>query len=173
MSEKICVVAGVGPGTGAALSRRFAAGGYRVAMLARDAERLAALEREIAGSRGYAVDGGAADPRAGHGEEPGAEGDPRGLRRHRRRDRCAVDPPGLRVEARRVLRAPRGNRRDRLPCRPPGPLGVDLRGRPAAVRGEVVSVRRHSLPPGGALRERPRGPLRLPETAARDAPAPR
>ena len=56
MPEKICVVAGVGPGTGAALSRRFAAGGYRVAMLARDAERLAALEREIAGSRGYAVD---------------------------------------------------------------------------------------------------------------------
>src|SRR5436853_364208 len=42
MSEKICVVAGVGPGTGAALSRRFAAGGYRVAMLARDAGRLAA-----------------------------------------------------------------------------------------------------------------------------------
>ena len=56
MSEKICVVAGVGPGTGAALSRRFAAGGYRVAMLARDAERLAVLEREIEGSRGYAVD---------------------------------------------------------------------------------------------------------------------
>ena len=56
MSEKVCVVAGVGPGTGAALSRRFAAGGYRVAMLARDAERLAALEREITGSRGYALD---------------------------------------------------------------------------------------------------------------------
>jgi NAD(P)-dependent dehydrogenase (short-subunit alcohol dehydrogenase family) len=50
------VVAGVGPGTGTALSRRFAAGGYRVAMLARDTERLAALEREIDGSRGYAVD---------------------------------------------------------------------------------------------------------------------
>ena len=56
MSEKVCVVAGVGPGTGAALCRRFAAGGYRVAMLARDAQRLAALEREIEGSRGYAVD---------------------------------------------------------------------------------------------------------------------
>ena len=56
MSEKVCVVAGVGPGTGAALSRRFAAGGYRVAMLARDAERLAALEKEIDGSRGYSVD---------------------------------------------------------------------------------------------------------------------
>ncbi len=55
-ARKICVVAGVGPGTGAALSRRFAAGGYRVAMLARDAQRLAALEREIDGSRGYATD---------------------------------------------------------------------------------------------------------------------
>lgn len=56
MSGDVCVVAGVGPGTGAALSRRFAAGGYRVAMLARDAERLASLEREIQGSRGYAID---------------------------------------------------------------------------------------------------------------------
>jgi NAD(P)-dependent dehydrogenase (short-subunit alcohol dehydrogenase family) len=56
VSRKVCIVAGVGPGTGAALSRRFAAGGYRVAMLARDEQRLAALEREIDGSRGYAVD---------------------------------------------------------------------------------------------------------------------
>jgi NAD(P)-dependent dehydrogenase (short-subunit alcohol dehydrogenase family) len=56
MTDKVCVVAGVGPGTGTALSRRFAAGGYRVAMLARDAERLAELERGIAGSRGYGVD---------------------------------------------------------------------------------------------------------------------
>jgi NAD(P)-dependent dehydrogenase (short-subunit alcohol dehydrogenase family) len=54
--SKVCIVAGAGPGTGAALSRRFAAGGYRVAMLARDAGRLKTLEREIAGSRGYAVD---------------------------------------------------------------------------------------------------------------------
>lgn len=56
MSAKVCVVAGVGPGTGTALSHRFAAGGYRVAMLARDAERLGKLERDIDGSRGYAVD---------------------------------------------------------------------------------------------------------------------
>jgi NAD(P)-dependent dehydrogenase (short-subunit alcohol dehydrogenase family) len=56
MSEKVCVVAGVGPGTGAAISRRFADGGYRVAMLARDRDRLAALEGQIARSRGYAVD---------------------------------------------------------------------------------------------------------------------
>jgi len=56
MSNKVCVVAGVGPGTGSALSRRFAAGGYRVAMLARDANRLAALAREIGGSRAYPCD---------------------------------------------------------------------------------------------------------------------
>ena len=35
MSERVCVVTGVGPGTGAALVRRFAADCYRVAMLAR------------------------------------------------------------------------------------------------------------------------------------------
>jgi NAD(P)-dependent dehydrogenase (short-subunit alcohol dehydrogenase family) len=56
VAARVCVVAGVGPGTGTALCRRFAAGGYRVAMLARDGGRLAALEREIGGSRGYAVD---------------------------------------------------------------------------------------------------------------------
>jgi NADP-dependent 3-hydroxy acid dehydrogenase YdfG len=52
----VCVVAGAGPGTGAALARRFAAEGYRVAMLARRAERLAELEREIPGTKGYPVD---------------------------------------------------------------------------------------------------------------------
>ena len=56
VTDKVCIVAGAGPGTGAALCRRFAAGGYRVAMLARDEARLAALEREISGSRGYACD---------------------------------------------------------------------------------------------------------------------
>src|SRR2546422_10642977 len=55
------------------------------------------------------------DPRAGDGAQPGAEGDPRGLRGHRRGDRRAVDPAGLRVEARRVLRAPA--RKDRKSTR--------------------------------------------------------
>ena len=55
-SRGVCVITGVGAGTGAALCRRFAAGGYRVAMLARSAERLADLEREIPGSRGYPTD---------------------------------------------------------------------------------------------------------------------
>lgn len=54
----VCLITGVGDGTGAALVRRFAAGGYRVAMLARKAERLRALEREIAGTRGFVCDVG-------------------------------------------------------------------------------------------------------------------
>ncbi len=56
MNDPVCLISGVGPGTGAALARRFAAGGYRVAMLARTAERLEALEGEIEGSRGYVCD---------------------------------------------------------------------------------------------------------------------
>ncbi|MGY0556716.1 MULTISPECIES: SDR family NAD(P)-dependent oxidoreductase [unclassified Lysobacter] len=46
-TKPLALVTGVGPGTGAALVRRFAEGGYRVAMLARNADRLAALEAEI------------------------------------------------------------------------------------------------------------------------------
>src|ERR1700712_2055905 len=56
MSDKIAVITGVGPGTGASLTRRFAAGGYKVAMLARTAERLADLEREISGAKAYPCD---------------------------------------------------------------------------------------------------------------------
>lgn len=46
-TKPLALITGVGPGTGASLVRRFAEGGYRVAMIARDAERLAALEAEI------------------------------------------------------------------------------------------------------------------------------
>ena len=54
--DKVAVVAGVGPGIGAALARRFAKAGYAVAMLARDPDALNALERAIEGTRGYPCD---------------------------------------------------------------------------------------------------------------------
>ena len=56
MSEPVCLITGVGDATGAALVRRFAAGGYRVAMIARNAGRLAALEREVEGARAFVCD---------------------------------------------------------------------------------------------------------------------
>lgn len=49
-SSPLALVTGVGPGTGSAVVRRFAAGGYRVAMLARNAERLDALAKDIPGT---------------------------------------------------------------------------------------------------------------------------
>jgi NAD(P)-dependent dehydrogenase (short-subunit alcohol dehydrogenase family) len=60
--DNVCLITGVGPGTGTALVRRFANGGYRVAMLARDAARLAVLESELPSSRAFACDVG--DPEA-------------------------------------------------------------------------------------------------------------
>jgi NAD(P)-dependent dehydrogenase (short-subunit alcohol dehydrogenase family) len=58
MSEEICLVTGVGGATGSAIARRFGRGGYQVAMLARDRERLERLKQEIAGSEAYACDVG-------------------------------------------------------------------------------------------------------------------
>ena len=56
MTERVCLISGAGPGTGSALARRFAEGGYRVAMLARNEERLAALEAQLPGAKGYRCD---------------------------------------------------------------------------------------------------------------------
>ena len=56
----VCLITGVGPGTGSALVRAFAAAGYQVAMLARSAERLDALAREIPQAHAFACD--VADP---------------------------------------------------------------------------------------------------------------
>ncbi len=52
----VCVVAGVGPGTGSALVRQFESEGYQVAMVPRRAARLAALAAEVAGAHAYPVD---------------------------------------------------------------------------------------------------------------------
>src|SRR5436309_15084731 len=56
MANPVVVVTGVGPGTGAAIARRFSRGGYAVAMLARSRDRLIALEREIERARAYPCD---------------------------------------------------------------------------------------------------------------------
>lgn len=54
--SRVCVVVGAGPGNGASLSRRFARAGYRVAMTARNEERLRALADEIPDAHAYAWD---------------------------------------------------------------------------------------------------------------------
>ena len=56
MAEPVCVISGVGPGTGSALVRRFAAEGYRIAMLARNAERLADLAGQVPSAKAYVCD---------------------------------------------------------------------------------------------------------------------
>ena len=56
MDGPVSLVTGVGPGTGVAIVRRLAAGGHRVAMLARDGERLARFAAEIDGAHAYPCD---------------------------------------------------------------------------------------------------------------------
>jgi NAD(P)-dependent dehydrogenase (short-subunit alcohol dehydrogenase family) len=55
MADDVCLITGVGPGTGRALVERFARG-YRVAMLARNEERLAAIASEVSGAKAYPCD---------------------------------------------------------------------------------------------------------------------
>ena len=55
MAKKVCVVTGVGPGTGAAIARRFSKE-YEVAMIARTYERLSKLEQENISLHAYACD---------------------------------------------------------------------------------------------------------------------
>ncbi|MGI9167264.1 MAG: SDR family NAD(P)-dependent oxidoreductase [Pyrinomonadaceae bacterium] len=56
MTKPICAVIGIGPGNGAALARRFAAGGYTLALLARTTEFTGNLAAEIGDARAYACD---------------------------------------------------------------------------------------------------------------------
>ncbi|WP_024517205.1 SDR family NAD(P)-dependent oxidoreductase [Bradyrhizobium sp. Tv2a-2] len=45
--KPLAIITGVGPGSGAAMARRFSAGGYQVAMIARNAGRLDAIAHEL------------------------------------------------------------------------------------------------------------------------------
>jgi NAD(P)-dependent dehydrogenase (short-subunit alcohol dehydrogenase family) len=54
-NNNVAAVVGVGPGLGAALARRFARGGYAVALMARRAEALQDVERDITSAGGKAA----------------------------------------------------------------------------------------------------------------------
>ena len=56
MGKPVCLIVGVGPGTGAECARRFARGGYSIAMFARNRERLDELESELGDAKGYVCD---------------------------------------------------------------------------------------------------------------------
>ena len=55
-SNPVCLVTGVGPGTGRAIVERFAAEGFEVAMLARSADRLEEIRGATPGTHGYPCD---------------------------------------------------------------------------------------------------------------------
>src|SRR5262249_50260596 len=56
--KPVAVVAGVGPGNGAALARRFSAAGYAVALLARSRDSIDPILAELDDARGYPCDVG-------------------------------------------------------------------------------------------------------------------
>lgn len=77
MAKPVCVVAGIGPGNGAAFARRFAADGYAVALLSRAAEPSRELAAALPGARAWQCDvGDAASVARVFGEIRGALGDP-------------------------------------------------------------------------------------------------
>ena len=54
--KPVCLITGLGEGTGGFTARRFAKAGYRIAMIARSEERLKRYENELPDSRGYICD---------------------------------------------------------------------------------------------------------------------
>ena len=55
-TRPICMITGLGEGTGGYTAKKFAKEGYRIAMLARSEERLDRFEKELEGSKGYVCD---------------------------------------------------------------------------------------------------------------------
>src|SRR5207253_1062629 len=79
-SKPVCAVVGVGPGNGAAFARRFAAEGYRVALLARGAAFSRELAAALPGAGAYACDvGDAASVAAAFAAVRADLGDPEAL----------------------------------------------------------------------------------------------
>ncbi|MCG8433378.1 MAG: SDR family NAD(P)-dependent oxidoreductase [Gammaproteobacteria bacterium] len=58
MTKKICAIAGVGPGNGAAISRKFSEQGYTIALLARSRGFLDELTDELGDAKAYVCDVG-------------------------------------------------------------------------------------------------------------------
>lgn len=56
MNKELAVVTGVGPGTGRAIVERFAQAGYRVAMIARDKNRLAEIQQATVNTQAFPCD---------------------------------------------------------------------------------------------------------------------
>ena len=56
MNEGVCVIVGAGPGNGAAIGAEFAAAGYRLALCARNKEKLDEMAEKIQGASAYAYD---------------------------------------------------------------------------------------------------------------------
>ena len=61
MSKPVCLITGVGGGTGGAIAKKFGRSGYRVAMLARNPAYIGELEQQIEGSKAYVSDVGDLD----------------------------------------------------------------------------------------------------------------
>jgi len=55
-NRPICMITGLGEGTGGYTAKKFSKEGYRIAMLARSVERLQRFEKELEGSKGYVCD---------------------------------------------------------------------------------------------------------------------
>jgi NAD(P)-dependent dehydrogenase (short-subunit alcohol dehydrogenase family) len=52
----VALITGIGPGTGRALAERFAAGGYRLALLSRNAERLQVVATSLVNAQAFVCD---------------------------------------------------------------------------------------------------------------------
>lgn len=55
-AKKVCLITGVGPGTGSSLVKRFSAGGYQIAMLSRTKDRLTDIAKFVPDTHAFPCD---------------------------------------------------------------------------------------------------------------------